>query len=127
MFTELDAQGQCVLTLDHGCNCMNSERAGGGEGSPVDVENSADKQESQETTVPMEETETSDGTSITSMEDALEPNRHHDLPSEPEDVGNHTPDPDQSSGKNSKGNSSVFQSARRVLASTNKVGISPFL
>lgn len=96
------------------------ERAGGGEGSPVDVENSADKQESQETTVPMEETETSDGTSITSMEDALEPNRHHDLPSEPEDVGNHTPDPDQSSGKNSKGNSSVFQSARRVLASTNK-------
>ena len=68
----------------------------------------------------MEETAMSDGTSITSMEDALEPN--NDLPSEPEDMSNHTPDP--SNGKSSNGNRNVFQTAKRVLTSTKKVGIS---
>jgi len=67
----------------------------------------------------MEETAMSDGTSITSMEDALEPN--NDLPSEPEDMSNHTPYP--SNGKSSNRNSNVFQSAKRVLTSTKKVSI----
>lgn len=97
---------------------MNSECAGDA-GSLANVENSADKQENQEK-IPLEDTATSDGTSITSMEDALEPN--NDLPSEPEDMSNHTPDP--SNGKSSNGNSNVFQSAKRVLTSTKKVGIS---
>jgi len=96
---------------------MNSECAGD-EGSLGNVANIADKQENQEK-IPMEETTMSDGTSITSMEDALEPN--NDLPSEPEDMSNHTPDP--SIGKSSIRNSNVFQSAKRVLTSTKKVSI----
>lgn len=94
---------------------MNSECTGD-EGSLVNVENSADQKEIQEK-IPMEEPAMSDGTSITSTEDALEPN--NDLPSEPEDMSNHTPDP--SNGKSSKGNRNVFQSAKRVLTSTAKV------
>ena len=105
-----------VLTTDSGY--MNSECAGD-EGSLGNVENIADKQENQEK-IPMEETAMSDGTSITSMEDAMEPN--NDLPSEPEDMSNHTPDP--SNGKSSNGNRNVFQTAKRVLTSTKKVGIS---
>ena len=105
-----------VLTTDSGY--MNSECAGD-EGSLGNVENIADKQENQEK-IPMEETAMSDGTSITSMEDAMEPN--NDLPSEPEDMSNHTPDP--SNGKSSNGNRNVFQTAKRVLTSTTKVGIS---
>jgi len=109
-----------VLSTDD--QSMNSECAGD-QGSLVNVENSAHKQENQEK-IQMEETAMSDGTSITSMEDALEPN--NDLPSEPEDMSNHTPD--ASNGKSSNGNRNVFQSAKRVLTSTKKVGISfPFL
>ncbi|KAJ1276087.1 hypothetical protein BS78_05G187300 [Paspalum vaginatum] len=86
------------------------------EDSFVKVEKSADKEENQEK-IPMEETVMSDGTSITSMEDALEPN--NDLPSEPEDMSNHTHI--LSNGKSSNGNSNVFQSAKSVLSATKKV------
>ena len=63
---------------------INSEH-GGDEDSLVDVDSNVHKQENQEK-IPMEETAMSDGTSITSMEDALEPN--NDLPSEAEDMSN---------------------------------------
>ena len=97
---------------------INSEH-GGDEDSLVNVESNVDKQENQEK-IPMEETAMSDGTSITSMEDALEPN--NDLPSEAEDMSNnHTPD--LSNGKTSNGNSNVFQSAKSVLTSTKKAKV----
>ncbi|XP_034569699.1 uncharacterized protein [Setaria viridis] len=100
-----------------GINCseQTDDKHGGDEGSVVNVGSTADKQEKQEK-IPMEETAMSDGTSITSMEDALEPN--NDLHSEPEDMSNHTPD--LSNGKSSNGNSNVFQSAKSVLTSTKK-------
>ena len=97
---------------------INSEH-GGDEDSLVNAESNVDKQENQEK-IPMEETAMSDGTSITSMEDALEPN--NDLPSEGEDMSNnHTPD--LSNGKTSNGNSNVFQSAKSVLTSTKKAKV----
>ncbi|CAL4980318.1 unnamed protein product [Urochloa decumbens] len=98
------------------CSEQTANEHGGGEDSLVNVESDTDKQENQEK-IPMEETAMSDGTSITSMEDVLEPN--NDLPSEPEDTSNHTPD--LSNGKSSNGNSNVFQSAKSVLTSTKKV------
>ncbi|XP_066335529.1 protein WVD2-like 2 [Miscanthus floridulus] len=94
---------------------QTDDECAGDEGSLGNVENIADKQENQEK-IPMEETAMSDGSSITSMEDAMEPN--NDLPSEPEDMSNHTPDP--SNGKSSNGNRNVFQTAKRVLTSTKK-------
>ncbi|KAG2558509.1 protein WVD2-like 1 isoform X1 [Panicum virgatum] len=98
------------------CSEQTDDEHGGDEDSLVDVESNAHKQENQEK-IPMEETAMSDGTSITSMEDALEPN--NDLPSEAEDMSNnHTPD--LSNGKTSNGNSNVFQSAKSVLTSTKK-------
>ncbi|CAL4980316.1 unnamed protein product [Urochloa decumbens] len=97
------------------CSEQTANEHGGGEDSLVNVESDTDKQENQEK-IPMEETAMSDGTSITSMEDVLEPN--NDLPSEPEDTSNHTPD--LSNGKSSNGNSNVFQSAKSVLTSTKK-------
>lgn len=110
-----------IIDLNVQCSdnvSMNSE-CPGDEKYLVNDKNSADKQENQEK-IPMEETTMSDGTSITSIEDVLEPNSH--LPSETEDMSNHTPDP--SNGKSSNGNSNVFQSAKRVLTSRKKVGIS---
>ncbi|CAN6372675.1 unnamed protein product [Urochloa humidicola] len=98
------------------CSEQTANEHGGGEDFLVNVESDTDKQENQEK-IPMEETAMSDGTSITSMEDVLEPN--NDLPSEPEDTSNHTPD--LSNGKSSNGNSNVFQSAKSVLTSTKKV------
>ncbi|CAO2149467.1 unnamed protein product [Urochloa humidicola] len=101
-----------------GINCSEqtgNENGGGEDSSLVNVESDTDKQEKQEK-IPMEETAMSDGTSITSMEDTLEPN--NDLPSEPEDMSNHTPD--LSNGKSSNGNNNVFQSAKSVLTSTKK-------
>lgn len=98
------------------CSKQTDEEHGGDEDSLVNAESNVDKQENQEK-IPMEETAMSDGTSITSMEDALEPN--NDLPSEGEDMSNnHTPD--LSNGKTSNGNSNVFQSAKSVLTSTKK-------
>ncbi|CAO2142205.1 unnamed protein product [Urochloa humidicola] len=101
-----------------GINCseQSGNEHGGGEDSLVNVESDTGKQENQEK-IPMEETAMSDGTSITSMEDALEPN--NDIPSETEDMSNHTPD--LSNGKSSNGNNNVFQSAKSVLTSTKKV------
>ncbi|XP_025826693.1 protein WVD2-like 1 isoform X1 [Panicum hallii] len=98
------------------CSEQTDDEHGGDEDSLVNVVSHADKQENQEK-IPMEETAMSDGTSVTSMEDALEPN--NDLPSEPEDMSNHTRD--LSNGKSSNGNSNVFQSAKSVLNSTKKV------
>ncbi|OEL24708.1 Protein WVD2-like 3 [Dichanthelium oligosanthes] len=98
-------------------NCSEQiDDDGGDEDSLVNVESNADKQENQDK-IPMEETAMSDDTSITSMEDVLEPN--NDLTSEPEDMSNHTPE--LSNGKSSNGNSNVFQSAKSVLTSTKKV------
>ncbi|KAF8673162.1 hypothetical protein HU200_048710 [Digitaria exilis] len=97
------------------CSEQTDDDHGGDEDSLVNVESNADKQENQEK-IPMEETAMSDGTSITSMEDVLEPN--NDLPSEPEDMSNQTPGLPNT--KSSNGNSNVFQSAKSVLTSTKK-------
>ncbi|KAL6654884.1 hypothetical protein ACP70R_008349 [Stipagrostis hirtigluma subsp. patula] len=80
------------------------------------VEISADKQEDKEK-FSMEETVVTDSTSVTSMEDVLEPK--NTVPSEAEDSSNHTPD--LSNDKFPNGNGSVFQSAKRVLTSTKKM------
>ncbi|KAF8700112.1 hypothetical protein HU200_034475 [Digitaria exilis] len=97
------------------CSEQTDDEHGADEDSLVNVESNADKQENQEK-IPMEETAMSDGTSITSMEDVLEPN--NDLPSEPEDMSNQTPG--LANAKSSNGNSNVFQSAKSVLTSTKK-------
>lgn len=102
------------VDIDHSKQ-TDGERAAA-EGSFVNVEKSADKEESREK-IPVEEIAMSDGTSITSMEDALEPN--NDLSSEPEDMSNHTPD--LSNGKSPNGNSNVFQSAKSALSAKKKV------
>ncbi|KAL6841613.1 hypothetical protein ACP4OV_028552 [Aristida adscensionis] len=77
------------------------------------AENNSDKQEDQEK-FPMAETPMSDGTSITSMEDALEPK--NELPSEPEDISSHTPD----LSNNKSPNGDVFQRAKNALTTTTK-------
>ncbi|XP_062198116.1 protein WVD2-like 1 isoform X2 [Phragmites australis] len=100
-----DLENECSSAIHH--TEQTDDELAGDEDSLVNVENSAVKHENQEK-FPMAETMMSDCTSITSMEDALEPK--NDLPSENEDISIHTPSNDKSSNVNGD----VFQSAKSV-------------
>lgn len=81
------------------------------------VESSADEQENQEM-FPLTGTDASDSTSVTSMEDGLEPKKG--AQSEPGDVSGYPPD--LSNDKSSTGNGNVYENAKCVLtSSTNKM------
>lgn len=79
------------------------------------VESSADEEDNQET-FPVTGADASDSTSVTSMEDGLEPKKG--AQSEPGDVSGYPPD--LSNDKSSTGNGNVYENAKCVLKSSTK-------
>jgi hypothetical protein len=105
-------------------SCINSEpatketsaiNAEKGDVAQRCVESSADEQENQEM-FPVTGTDASDSTSVTSMEDGLEPKKG--AQSEPGDVSGYPPD--LSNDKSSTGNGNVYDNAKCVLTSSTK-------
>uniref|UniRef100_A0ACD5WW23 Uncharacterized protein n=1 Tax=Avena sativa TaxID=4498 RepID=A0ACD5WW23_AVESA len=81
------------------------------------VESSGDEQENQET-FPVTGTDASDTTSVTSMEDGLEPKKG--AQSEPGDVSGYGYPPHLSNDTSSTGNGTVYENAKCVLTSSTK-------